>query len=56
MWFTNIYSNIIVYQIYLVTSIEEGCAMSSLYASSGQKTEGVPTKNQWGRGLGPCHL
>ena len=31
MWNTNIYSNIIVYQKYLVTSIKEGCATPSLY-------------------------
>ena len=44
------YSNIKVYQKYLVTSIKEGCATRSLYASSGPKAEGVPTNNQRGRG------
>ena len=50
------YSNIKVYQKYLVTSIEVGCATRSLYASSGQKAEGVQTNNQKGRGSGPCRL
>ena len=49
MWYTNTFSNIIVYQKYIGTSI-------SLYASSGPKAEGVPTNNQRGRGSGPCHL
>ena len=35
------YSIIKVYQKYLVTSIKVGCATRSLYASSGQKAEGV---------------
>ena len=50
------YSNIKVYQKYLVTSIKVGCASRSLYASSGPKAEGVPTNNQRGRGSGPCRL
>ena len=50
------YSNIKVYQKYLVTSIKVGCATRSLYASSGPKAEGVPTNNQRGRGSGPCRL
>ena len=54
MWYTNIYSNIIVYQKYKGTSIKGGCATRSLYASSGPKAEGVPTNNQTGRGSGPC--
>ena len=33
------YSNIKVYQKYLVTSIKVGCAKRSLYASSGAKAE-----------------
>ena len=40
------YSNIKVYQKYLVTPIAVSCATRSLYASSGPKTEGVPTNNQ----------
>ena len=44
------YSNIIVYQKYLVTSIKVGCATHSLYASSGPKAEGVLTNNQRGWG------
>ena len=56
MWFTNIYSNIIVYQKYIGTSIKVGCATRSLYASSGPKAEGVPTNNQRGRGSGPCRI
>ena len=40
------YSNKKVYQKYLVTSIEVGCATRSLYASSGPKAEGVPTNTQ----------
>ena len=43
MWNTNMYSNIILYQKYLVTSIKVSCAKRSLYASSGPKAEGVPT-------------
>ena len=39
------YSNIKVYQKYLVTSIKVGCATRSLYASSGPKAEWVPTNN-----------
>ena len=56
MWYTNIYSNLIVYQKYIGTSIKVGCATRSLYASLGQKAEGVPTNNQRGRGSGPCRL
>ena len=57
MRYTNMYSNIRVYQKYLVTPIKVGCASTrSLYASSGPKTEGVPTNNQRGRGSGPCRL
>ena len=43
MWYTNIhvYSNIIVYQKYIGTSIKVGCATRSLYASLGPKAEGV---------------
>ena len=48
----NIYcSNIIVYQKYIGTSIKIGCAMRSLYASSGPKAEVVPTNNQKGLDL-----
>ena len=56
MWYTNIYSNIIVYQKYIGTSIKVGCATRSLYASSGPEAEGVPNYNQRGRGSGPCRL
>ena len=37
------YSNIKVYQKYLVTSIKVGCATRSLYASSGPKAQGAMT-------------
>ena len=47
MRYTNMYSNKIVYQKYLVTSIKVGCATRSLYASSGPKAEGVPANNQY---------
>ena len=47
------YSNIKVYQKYLVTSIKVGCATRSLYASSGPKAEGVPTNNQRDGDQGP---
>ena len=61
MWYTNIYVKykrtdaqtyivIMVYQKYIWTSIKEGCATRSLYASSGPKAEGVPSNNQRGRG------
>ena len=50
------YSNIKVYQKYLVTSIKVGCTTRSLYASSGPKAEEVPTNNQRWRGSGPCRL
>ena len=56
MCYTNIHSNIIVYQKYIGTSIKVGCATRSLYASSGPKAEGVPTYNQRGRGSGHRHL
>ena len=56
MWYINIYSNIIVYQKYIGTSIKEGCATRSLYASSDPKAEGVSTNNQMGLGSGPCRL
>ena len=56
MLYTNIYSNIIVYQKYIGTSIKAGCATRSLYASLGPKAEGVPTNNQRGRGSGICRL
>ena len=42
------YSNIIIYQKYLVKSIKVRCATHSLYANSGPKVEGVPTYNQGG--------
>ena len=54
MCYTNIHSNIIVYQKYKGASIKAGCATHSLYASSSPKAEGVPTNNQRGRGSGPC--
>ena len=41
MWYTNMYSNIKVYQKYIVTSIKVACATRNLYASSGPKAEGV---------------
>ena len=44
------YSNIIAYQKYLVSSIKVGYATRSLYASSGPKAEEVPNNNQSGRG------
>ena len=50
------YSNIKVFQKYLVTSIKVGFASRSLYASSGPKAEGVPANNQRGRGSVPCRL
>ena len=50
MWNTNMFSNIKVYQKYLVTSIKVGCATCSLYMSSVPKSQGVPTNNQSGRG------
>ena len=56
MWYTNMYSNIKVYQKYLVTSIKLGCATRSLYASSGSKAEGVTTNNQRGRGSNDRYL
>ena len=49
MWYTNIYSNMIVYQKYIGKSIKVGCATRSLYARSGPKAEGIPTNNQVGR-------
>ena len=36
----------IVNQKYIETSIKVSCASRSLYASSGPKTEGVPTNNK----------
>ena len=36
--------------------INVGCATHSLYASSGQKAEGVPNNNQRGRGSPPCRF
>ena len=39
MWYTNKYSNIILYQKYLGISIKLGCTTRSLYASSGPKAE-----------------
>ena len=56
MWYTNIYSNIKVYQKYQVTSIKEDCATCSLYASSGPKAKGIQTNNKRGRGSGPWRL
>ena len=41
MWYTNIYSNIIVYQKYIETSIKVGCATRSLYS-----VQSVGSKNQ----------
>ena len=49
------YSNIIVYQKCIGTSIEVGYATRSLYASLGQNS-GVPNNNRRGRGSGPCGL
>ena len=56
MWYTNIYSDMVVYQKYIGTSIKVGCATRSLYASSGPKAERVQNNNQRGRGSGPCRL
>ena len=56
MLYTNICSNIIVYQKYIGTSIKVDYASRSLYASSGPKAEGVPTNNQRGRASGPCRF
>ena len=42
------YSNVKVYQKYLVMSIKVSCATRSLYASSGSKAEGAPANNQRG--------
>ena len=56
MWYTNIYSNIVVYQKYIGTSIKEGCAARSLYVSSGQKAEWDQTNSQRGRGSRLCRL
>ena len=53
MWNTNIYSNIIVYEKYIGTSIKVRCATRNLYPNSGSKAEGVPTNNQIGLGSGP---
>ena len=50
------FSDILVYQKYLVTSIKVGCATRSLYASAGSNAEGFPLNNQRGRGSGPCSL
>ena len=55
MRYINIHSNMIVYQKYIGTSIKVCCAAHSLYASSDSKAERVPTKNQRGRGSGPCN-
>ena len=43
MWYTNMYSNITVYQKYIVMSIKVCCAMRSLYASSGPKAVKRPS-------------
>ena len=56
MWYINMYSNIILYQKYLMTSIKVGCATHSLYASQGSKAKRVPNNNQRGWGSGPCRL
>ena len=45
MWYTNIYSNIMVYQKYIGTFIKVDCATRVLYVSSCPKAEGVPTNN-----------
>ena len=44
MCYTNMCSNIKVYQKDLVMPIQVGCATRSLCVSSGPKAEGVPTK------------
>ena len=56
IWYTDIYSNVKVYQNYIGTSIKVGCATRSLYASSGPNAEGVPTNNRTGQGSGLCRL
>ena len=48
--------NIIVYQKIIGLYIKVGCDTRSLNASSGPKTEGVPTNNLRGWGSGPCRL
>ena len=54
MLYTNICSNIIVYQKYIGTFNKVDCGTRSLYASSaGPKAEGVPTNNQRGGDQGP---
>ena len=52
MCYTNIYSNIIVYQKIMGTSLKVDCATRRLNASSGP-TEGVPTNNERGPRSGP---
>ena len=46
MWYTNMNSNIIVYQKYIGTSIKVGCATHSLYGSSGPKESRVQYKTR----------
>ena len=50
------YSNIKVFQKYLVMSMKVDCATCSLYASAGPKTEGVPNNNERGRVSEPCRI
>ena len=56
MLYTNMYSNIEVYQKYLVTSIKVGCATRSLYASSGPNAENMSFWAHFGRSLTETHL
>ena len=56
MVYIDMYSNIKIYQKYVVTFIKVGCATRSLYVSSGPTTEGVPNNNQRGQGSGSCRL
>ena len=56
LFLLGIYSNIIVYQKYIGTSVKVGCATRSLYASLCPKAKGVPTNNQRGRASGSCCL
>ena len=55
MWYTNIYSNKILYKRYLLAFIKVRFVMRSLYVS-GPKADGVPTNNRRERGTGPCQL
>ena len=53
MLYTNMYSNIIVYQKYLVTSFREGCTTRSVFGAQVQRLKESPLTIRGDEDQGP---